>query len=151
MTWCGRPRMLSMVSADDRYLSEQRGRVDYWGIGQRDGLQTLVVSAKRSQAESIALLSSLGVAPRWAKTPCARSAKPAGPPDTRPADASASFSLMSQCPACPCNAWAHTSTTRNRHPATYAVSPRVTALRAMSMSKDASHKPATRASRRRGG
>ena len=33
-------------------------------IGQREGLQALVVSAKRSQAESIALLSSLGVAPR---------------------------------------------------------------------------------------
>jgi hypothetical protein len=43
--------------------------------------------------------------------------------------------MSGQCSACPCNAWAHTSTTRNRHPATYAVSARVTALRAMSMSK----------------
>ena len=53
-------------------------------IGQREGLQALVVSAKRSEAESIALVSSLGVAPRWAKTLWARTALPANRRPERP-------------------------------------------------------------------
>ena len=46
------------------FLSFRSGIGVRSSIGQREGLQALVVSAKRSQAESIALLSSLGVAPR---------------------------------------------------------------------------------------
>ena len=49
----------------------------------------MVVSAKRSAAEAIAILSSPGVAPRWAKTPWARSANPAGASGSRPAEATA--------------------------------------------------------------
>ena len=46
------------------WASTDRSSPNRKPIGQREGLQALVVSAKRSQAESIALLSSLGVAPR---------------------------------------------------------------------------------------
>ena len=108
------------------------------------------VSRTRSAARSMAAVRCSGSPSTRANAASTRSRNRGGAPGSAAAAATAPFSLISHRPAAPCSACAHTPTSRNRQPATYAASPRETALRAIPTRKSASHSPATKALGQRG-